>query len=493
VPAEAVTEFAMNAFPKIFTIIDTETTGMRPPMSRIIDLGIIRVENGKVVERYQTFLNPVTSVPPMIERLTNISTEDIQDAPQFEEVALKVQELFKDSIFVAHNVSFDYRFVQSEFRRIGMDFTMPTLCTVKLSRALYPKERSHNLDALMVRHNLSCESRHRALPDADVLEQFIRKVSKKFPSEVIQEKVANIVQGGSRATSLDRAEFGNLPEGAGVYFFYGEDDELLYIGKSKHVKSRARSHFAKSSELKERHLQKGTTSIETISTSGELSALLLESALIKKENPVHNRALRQRRLLILAKRVRDEQGYDRLTLTRSEELNADTDILGVFRTMTHAKEKLRTIAKENRLCTKLLGVENSAAGCFGSQIQACDGACTGKMAPEEYNKRLEESFANRRMRTWPYSGTVLITEQETEDSGTVFFVRDWVLIGSFRYDGEDCSELPLTEHNFEYDIYKILVRFMLNPKNKRAIKVLSDTEFKREYARCSGTYEKAVI
>jgi DNA polymerase-3 subunit epsilon len=493
VSAEAVTELAMNAFPKVFTIIDTETTGMRPPMSRIIDLGIIRVENGQVVERYQTFLNPGTSVPPMIQRLTNIRTEDVQDAPFFEEVALKVQELFKDSIFVAHNVSFDYRFVQSEFRRIGMNFAMPTMCSVKLSRALYPKERAHNLDAIMLRHGLSCTSRHRALPDADVLLQFMNAIEKELPVSAIQEAISTIVHGGTRASPVSRDEFSNLPEGAGVYFFYGEDDELLYIGKSKHIKSRARSHFAKSSEKKEKHLQKGTASIETIPTSGELSALLLESALIKKENPIHNRALRQRRLLVLAKRTRDSNGYDRVVLSRSEELNADADILGVFRTMAHAKEKLRAIAKENKLCTKLLGIENSAAGCFGSQIQTCDGACTGKVSPETYNQRISDTFANRRMRTWPYSGTVLINESESEESGTIFFIRDWVLIGSFRYDGEACSELPLTENNFDYDIYKILVRFMLNPTNKRSIKVLSEREFKKEYARCTGSYETAVM
>ena len=482
----------MEAFPEIFTIIDTETTGMRPPMSRIIDIGIIRVEQGKVVERYQTLLNPGMTLSPMIGRLTGIRTEDLEDAPPFDEVAFKVQELFADSVFVAHNASFDYRFVQSEFRRIGIEFSMPTLCTVQLSRKLFPKERGHNLDALIARHGLTCDSRHRALPDADVLEQFIRMASAQLPKEVIEDALATLLYGNKTAKKMPNTKFSHLPDGAGVYFFYGEDDELLYIGKSKHVRTRARSHFSKSSEHKERHLQEGTASIETISTSGELSALLLESALIKKESPVYNRALRKRCSLVIAKRVQDENGYDTVTLSRTEELTPSTNILGVFRTMVQAKEKIKVLAKEHRLCAKLLGIEKSSGACFGSQIQTCDGACTGKIDTDTYNERVTEAFSQRRLRSWPYKGPVLITERENENSGTIFFIRDWVLLGSFRYDGEQCSELPLAEKDFDYDLYKILVRYMLNPKNRRSIRTLTEREFQKEYAQCTDSYENVL-
>src|SRR4051812_38835718 len=128
----------MKAFPEVMAIVDTETTGMRPPYSRVIDIGIIRIENGKEVARYQSLINPHTSVPRFISQMTSITDEDLLRAPTFDEIALEVEELLKDAVFVAHNVSFDYAFIKSEFKRLQMNFRAPTLCSASLSRSLFP-------------------------------------------------------------------------------------------------------------------------------------------------------------------------------------------------------------------------------------------------------------------------------------------------------------------------------------------------------------------
>jgi DNA polymerase-3 subunit epsilon len=358
----------MPAFPDIFTIIDTETTGMRPPFSRVIDLGIIRVEHGEIVDRFETLLNPGISIPSYIRRFTNIEDEDLADAPAFEEVALQVEALFKDSVFVAHNAPFDYSFLKSEFRRIDMEFSAETLCSVRLSRALFPKERSHSLESIINRYDIPVKARHRAMPDAQAVWDFFKHVEKIVDEDEIARAVNAVRQGGdSPAPRVARDTFTDLPDSAGVYFFYGPEQELLYVGKSKHVRTRARSHFHASGGKKEERLKDETTSIASMKTSGELSALILEAALIKKESPLYNRALRKRKKLVIARAVRDERGYDRIVLERTEQVTPETGVLSVFRTTTQGKSTLRLLAREHRLCLKLLGIENGPGPCFGYQ------------------------------------------------------------------------------------------------------------------------------
>lgn len=478
----------MRAFPDSLVIIDTETSGMRPPFSRIIDIGIIRVEKGEVVERYETLLNPGTSIPGFITRITNLRDEDLQDAPSFEDVALKIEELTKDAVFVAHNVSFDYNFVRSEFGRLSMPFSAETLCSVKLSRALYPSARSHSLDSLIDRHGLRMTERHRALPDAEAVLQFFELVSEEFSEDELRSAIARTRQSSFRKEKIAKDTFTELPDSAGVYFFYGPEQELLYIGKSKHVRTRARSHFHTSKDRKEQKIQAQTELVDSIPTSGELSALILEAALIKAQSPLYNRALRKRRSLVLAKKEMGEDGYARIVLTPAETITPSPDVLAVFRTNAQARASLKKLAKEKKLCAKLMSVEKGAGACFAYQLEACSGVCIGKISAEEHNEVLEAAFAARRLRTWPYKGTVMIDEKEREGSGTVFFIDNWALVGAYRY--EDGAYSPFAEDLekglFDYDTYKILVRYLSSSVNKRNLSILSKAEFKKQRALCEG-------
>jgi DNA polymerase-3 subunit epsilon len=488
----------MNEYPDIFCIVDTETTGMRPPFSRIIDLGLIRVEHGKEVERFQTLVNPGTSVPARIQSFTSITDEELATAPSFEEVALQVQELLADAVFVAHNAPFDYAFMQSEFARLGMEWRAETLCSVKLSRALTPKARSHNLDSVIERYGLRIMGqRHRALPDAEAVWEFMKRAGAEHPRAHLRKAVAAARAGGS-TPAIAKNTFTDLPDSAGVYFFYGPEQELLYIGKSKHVRTRARSHFHTSPIKKEQRIQEQTHAISSVKTSGELSALLLESALIKAQSPMLNRALCKRKLLVLALQDMRDDGYRTLTLTRAADIDPHAGVLSVFRTQVQAKAKLRELAKEYQLCHKLLGIEAGTGACFAYQLGACRGACAGKELPAEFNERFADAFAARKLRAWPYAGTVMIDEKESEESGTAIFVRDWVLLGAYKYDGEayeplfDAPEEARQQRGFDYDSYKILARYLPNPKNRRSIRTLTAREYRAAMARIEGGDAEAV-
>ncbi len=158
---------------KTFAIVDVETSGTGRS-DRIIEIGILRIQNGVCVETYKTFLNPEKQISTWITRLTGITNSDLEDAPQFEDVADEVARLLKGAIFVAHNVAFDYAFIKSEFARADRFFEAQCLCTVRLSRLLSPRAKHHNLSAVIRRHKLTCESRHRAFDDAHALWQFMQ-------------------------------------------------------------------------------------------------------------------------------------------------------------------------------------------------------------------------------------------------------------------------------------------------------------------------------
>jgi DNA polymerase-3 subunit epsilon len=156
-----------------FTIIDIETTGGSGYFHRVIEIGALRVEHGEVVREFQTFLNPGLPIPEFITKLTGISDEDVAHAPLFEDVKDELVELLEGSVFVAHNVAFDYGFIKQEFRRVGYGFSMDRLCSVRLSRELFPEHRHHNLDEIIKRFNIFCDSRHRGLGDAKVVWEFM--------------------------------------------------------------------------------------------------------------------------------------------------------------------------------------------------------------------------------------------------------------------------------------------------------------------------------
>jgi DNA polymerase III subunit epsilon len=459
-----------GTIPDIFVFVDVETTGSRAFVDRVIDIAIIRVEQGVITKRFESLVNPHILIPTYATEISGITNEDVATAPDFSEIALEIEALFKDAVFVAHNAHFDYGFLKNEFRRIGMKFSMPRLCTVKLSRSLFPKERSHDLDALMERHGIQCDRRHRAMPDALVIQKWFELMSGEMRDVcILQQLFADTLP-----PLLHRDVLKQLPDTPGIYFFYGTEHELLYVGKSKNIRTRVRSHFSGATTRQEEKLCAQTARVECIETPGELSALLLESQTIKTHSPLYNRALRRARTLIYAIRSYTD-GYAVLELTPSESVTPTSDIVSVFRSMTQARAKLRELATIHKLCNKLLGSESGIGACFGSQLGTCNGACMQKENVLEYNKRFHSAFDERAIKSWPYIGPVIIEEKKDEHTGTAFIVDQWRLIKGVRYD-HGASETFLSESKFDYDTYKILARYILDAKNRRSIKLISSSE-----------------
>lgn len=460
--------------PDKLAFVDIETTGMRSAYDRIIEIGILRVENNKLVKTFHSLFNPQTYIPAEITKLTGISGADLENAPSFRSMKDEILETLADCVFVAHNVRFDYSFLMNELRRENITFSSKHFCTVRLSRLLYPAHRHHNLDALIERYNFTCGNRHRALDDAAVLFDFYQRVQKDFPPEQLASMIKQTMKRPSVPLKLPQKDLDSLPEKPGVYLFYGEDGAPLYIGKSINLRNRVLSHF--SADIRsgtEMKISQQIESIETITTAGELGALFLESKLIKERLPLYNRKSRLKRELIAIKGKLNQQGYQEVVLEPIKTINVDelNTFYGFCRSRRQAKSMLAAVAQKFELCEKLLGLEKTSTACFAYRLDRCKGACTGKEKPVIYNLRFDTAFAALKIKTWPFSGPILIEESEFKTKKEYFLIDKWCYLGSVYVDNEGHKKTELVnELHFDLDIYNILKQYIKNPQNHKKIR-----------------------
>lgn len=157
-------------------ILDLETTGLDSKAQRVTEIALLRIEEGSVVATWQSLINPTIRIPQDNFEFTGISDAMVASAPIFPEVIESLNGYLNDAVVVAHNASFDRSFLVEEFRRAGRIFDKQMLCTVALSRLLFPLEKRHNLDSIIYRHNLQVESRHRAMGDVQLVWQWLQKM-----------------------------------------------------------------------------------------------------------------------------------------------------------------------------------------------------------------------------------------------------------------------------------------------------------------------------
>ena len=462
-------------------IVDLETTGTSPVYGRIIEIGILRVEQGVVVRTFESLVNPGCFIHPTIEHLTGISNEDVVLAPPFDEISSEVAAMLDGAVFVAHNARFDYGFLKNEFRRLGISWNAKCLCTMKLSRKLFPEQTHHDLGSIIQRVGISCDHRHRAMGDARAVYDFLVALAGGERREHLTQAMNAILKNNRLPTGLDKSIVDDLPESPGVYLFFGRERELLYVGKSKNIKGRVLGHFSGDDRsAKEMEMCHQVHAVEARATAGTLGASLLESRLIKELRPIYNRVSRERRNLIVARRHVTRDGYLRIALEEIDRIEAKShaSVMGIFKSMKQAKEFLTEKAKSHRLCYRLLGLEHGKSYCFGYHVKQCTGACMGDEPSVSYNGRVEEAFRERSIRAWPFEGTIVI-EEKGAGLGEVFFVDQWCLVGSYRYADDGSARHLNGDHRFDYDSYKILLRYITDRGNRRTIRRVPRKEFEQ--------------
>ncbi len=438
--------------------VDLETTGATATADRITEIGIVEVDADGSVREWQQLVNPGTRIPPFIEQLTGISNAMVADAPSFAEVAGEAMKRLEGRLFIAHNARFDYGFLKNEFKRLGTTFRAPVLCTVKLSRALFPEHRRHNLDSLIERHGLQAEARHRALADAQLIFQFWQKIRVDRSDDEIEAALKAQNANPSLPPQLDPGLVDDLPDGPGVYLFYGENALPLYIGKAKDIRQRVLSHFAGDhASANEMALALQVRRIDWIETAGEIGALLKESALVKALQPVHNRQLRRNDELCTWTLVDEGEGWLRpqLVLASEVDFGLRTSCYGLFKHAREANEVLRALAQSYHLCDILTGLEKASPGkpCFGYQVKRCKGACIGRETLARHTTRLMTAFAAQKLVAWPFAGPALIRERDE-----AHLIDAWRYLGTARSDEELQALREAAQPPFDRDAYRLLAK-----------------------------------
>lgn len=452
-----------------FSFVDIETTGAHSRHDRIIEIGILRVEDNQLIRTYQKLINPETYLNPFISQMTGIVQSDLETAPTFEEVKEEILEILDGTVFVAHNVRFDYGFIRNEFKRYGIQFASKQLCTVKLSRTLFPQYPRHSLDSLIERFQFNMENRHRAFDDAKILWDFYQKIQTLFPVETVDKVLKEIMKKPALPQHLSQSTLDNLPDGPGVYIFYGENDMPLYVGKSVNLRDRVLSHFSDDlNSSKELKISQQIQRIETIQTVGEFGALLKEAELIKSMQPLYNTQLRKTHKVVLLKKKEREDRFYTLEMEQVKEIKPDdlSTMLGIFPNKQKAKEYIKKKSDEFQLCEKLLGLEKSSGSCFGHKLEKCKGACIQKEHFLSYNMRFIQAFSEKKIKSWPFEGAIKITEFDPIEHKTEEFIADKWCLTSFNN----------TDLFFDYDTYKILVRYIFNHKNQARIQPIQNEQ-----------------
>ncbi len=449
-----------------FAFLDIETTGGNASWDRVTEIGIRFWRAGEVVGEWQTLLNPETRISPFIEHLTGISNEMVSAAPRFEEIADDLEAQLKGTVFVAHNARFDYGFIKAEFRRLGRLFSAKVLCTVKLSRRLYPEFRRHNMDALIARHGLAQVQRHRAMGDVSAMLAFFEHARAERGDERFESAVRELLQSPSIPSHLPPDTLQGLPRGPGVYRFYGENDVLLYVGKSTNIAQRVASHFSGDhNSARGVRISESLRRVDWTETAGELGALLLELKQIKTLKPMFNRRSRAAKNLVSIELSKNDAGYLQARLVREIEPHRLGDYFGLFRSKRDAEKALSGITAKNELCNKLLGLEPEHEGaCFQRALGRCKGACEGWENVERYNLRVQIAFHGLRLKTWPWKGPVGIVEQDVRSGRTdILVVYNWMHVATLH--GEDeLHDLSLRGQavTFDLDSYKLLISALMD-------------------------------
>lgn len=372
----------------MFAILDIETTGGSPVTEKITEIAIFFHDGKKVVDEWSTLINPEKSIPYFITGLTGITNEMVADAPRFFEVAKEIVERTENHTIIGHNVSFDYSFIRSEFKRLGFEFSRKTLCTVKLSRKYFPGYKSYSLGKICKELGIEIHDRHRAAGDAlatvRLFEMMLEKQAGNGDFPLISEPLGRYKNLNEHLT-VDDIE--NLPEDCGTYYFFDDRQQLLYIGKSKNIKHRVLSHLGNTKSKRALEMKQRIHTISFELTGSELIALLKESREIKHEKPIYNRAQKRSSYYWGLYCSKDEYRYITFRLQKISE-TAD-DPVTCYNNKMEAREALTRMVEKNWLCQKLSGLYQTDGACFHHSIRQCNGACIQAESVSEYNKRAE--------------------------------------------------------------------------------------------------------
>lgn len=406
----------------MYAIVDIETTGSYAAANGITEISIQLMDEGMIVQRYETLVNPLHTIPPYIVAMTGITNDMVQDAPLFEEIAEEVYELLKDKVFVAHSVNFDYSFIKSQLQFCGFDLNTPKLCTVRLSRKIIPGHQSYSLgklcNALGIRH----VNQHRAGGDTDATVALFQMLLANDKDGHIEKSLKRTSKEHVLPPNVPKSDFEKLPYTPGVYYFHDEKGKVVYVGKAKNIRYRVSSHFSNNSTSRQKqNFMRHVYNISFEECGTELVAAVKESTEIKKLWPKFNAAQKHREDLYGIVCYEDQCGYLRLAI---DKLSKGRDVLSSYHHIDNAKAALRQLVMDFDLCPRMCFITEKT---YDEKLHKvlCKGACEKNEPTEIYNSRVTDAMNH--LRSLPSFAII--------DKGVVTDERSCILVWKGKFFG----------------------------------------------------------
>ncbi|MFI5170988.1 MAG: exonuclease domain-containing protein [Chitinophagales bacterium] len=461
----------------MYAIVDIETTGTNSGYNSITEVAIYIHDGEKIVDQWQSLINPQTEIPPFIIQMTGITNEMVAVAPLFSDLAQEIHSLLHDKIFVAHNAGFDYGFLKSHLAENGYELQTKKLCTVRLSRKIFPGHRSYSLGRLSDTLGIVVENRHRAAGDAFATAKIFTMLLQNDKDKHIETALKRIGKEQHLPPNMDKAELEALPISCGVYYFHDAYGRVIYVGKAKNIKSRVYGHFTYADyHGKENDLRNSVYSITYELTGNELIALLLESEQIKRKFPKFNNAqkLWDRNYCIF--KYTDQKGYIHLAIER---FNIKKEVLKVFPDFLSARDYLNSTMHTHQLCAKYCHLQKVLKTCYNYDLGICHGACIDKESTDDYNARVSEAIQSFRNESHTY---FIIGEGRNNDESSVIFIEKGHYLGYGFYSNDYYNGDPeLLKETIKWrpdtpDVQRILTGWISRYKDRAGIKIIPLTE-----------------
>lgn len=444
----------------MYSIIDVETTGLGGRNSKITDISVFVHDGEKVIDEFHSLVNPECKIPYRISQLTGITDQMVKNAPKFYEIAKRVEEMTRNTIFIAHNVSFDYGMIRGEYKSFGYEYERERLCTVRMTKKLFPGHRSYSLGKICDDFGIQIEGRHRAYGDAKATVELFEKLLKEDEKrEVINKGFDKRTIENILPPNLSLEVVNNLPNCPGVYYFHNSKEEIIYVGKSVDIRTRVLSHF-RDKTRKEMKMCLETANVTFQETGNELIALLKESAEIKEYYPLYNRAQKRKKETYAVVSYTDQSGIIRLGYNQ---MKLVTNPLQSFYSQKAAKVFLESLCEQFELCPRYCQVEFLNGRCFNSQIGKCNGVCCGKEEIESYNHRVKEAIKSFSISNYT---DLIELKGRVEGEKSFVYVENGIYKG-YGYSPENINlrkeekfqeYLLVQKHN--RDVQKIINRFL---------------------------------
>lgn len=411
-----------------YAFIRLQVTGVRPTSDRIRGIELLLRDGDQVVSEWSVEI----SVPNLMTAEAN---------PAFAKVASQLLVRLAGRILVGRNMRFVSAMLRNELRRIGSEDRFKVICLSRL------------MNSCSLRKERSIHSSQ--LTPQDLISE-LEWIKEAAGDDRLKDAIGEQLRYQSLPPNIALQDIQRLPDSPGVYYFYGDQRRLLYVGKSIQIRTRVLSHFSDDHrENREMVMSRQVSSVEFTECVGELSALLLEAQQVKQLRPLYNRRLRRlNQLYSVCWTGEPSHTPETVTLSTNQPFKSE-HLFGLFRSQVKAEQALRKQSERHELCLKVLGLERGKGSCFGYQLGRCKGACIGKETLLSHSQRLHIALETLKVQAWPFPDKVLLTETNLKNGHSQsHLIQQWCYLG-------DVSQLSSLEPVvFDLDIYRLLNQYL---------------------------------